>query len=256
MDIYLTCLVVKETGGSKEEAVEFLSKTLLPVLNNLAQCTLQLGMQKKTMEFCNIALEEISKVDEDHGDDPYSSLFDPIAICRIYFKRGKARRLTGDYFEARQDLNRSLEFLEKKKKEEEDTTDPYHQAIQKEFRHLEMAEREARKNKQRQKRAMQKALATKKDVSKTGQEKAAATAKASLSSKVAVTDDRPRQYSTLRAKKKAVPIEEKEKGTNTSLSYWQYYWLVVARVAEGLLMYVGDEETKASLQEQDKEKST
>ena len=248
MDIYLTCLVVKETNNnnnnnsnnnsssSKDNGIGFLSRTLLPVLNNLAQCTLQLGMHKKTIEFCKIALEEISKV-QDHQDDP----IDPIIICKIYYKRGKAKRLSGQYFEARDDLNQSLIQLEEKGKDDPDQIKPFHQAILKELRHLETAEKEGRKNKQRQKRAMQKALA---NTNTSTKDDATQTIKA------------PRQYSTIRARKKAtVPIKNsvqkvEEASSNTpELSYWQYYWLVVERVAESLLIMLGDEETKEKLKE-------
>ncbi|CAJ1961459.1 unnamed protein product [Cylindrotheca closterium] len=260
MDIYLTCLVVKESSSPSRSQpqdaapdLEFLSQTLLPVLNNLAQCTLQLGMQKKTKEFCGIALEEI-------GDN--ASDIDPIALCKIHFKRAKAHRLTGHYSEARQDLNLSLSFVEKKEKallkedttmeeEEEDDdsaasiTNPFRQAIQKEFRHLEAAEKEARKNRQRQKKSMQRALTSNKSASSVPSGKKALD---DTSSGIPVPQG-PRKYSTLRARKKVSPADST--GTENAqegrmdirdLSYWQYYWLVVARVAETLLLLIGDED--------------
>jgi hypothetical protein len=251
MDIYLTCLVVKDT--EKQHDVDFLSKTLLPVLNNLAQCTLQLGMQKKTMEFCKIALEEISKIDKDKA-----AVLDPITICRIYFKRAKAQRLTGHYFEARQDLNRSLECLEKKENEADQKV-PYQQAIQKEFRHLETAEKEARKNKQQQKRAMQKALSSSNEKSNAHNTQESENTSTAPLSDLAITNRGARQHSTLRARKKGVPVqnlhqETEDQQSSSALSYWQYYCLVVARVAEALLILLGDDETKESLQEHEAEK--
>lgn len=249
MDIYLTCLVVKETD--KEADVSFLSETLLPVLNNLAQCTLQLGMQKKTTEFCNIAIDEISKAENCSG----FPMLNPVAVCRIYFKRAKAQRLSGDYYEARQDLNRSLECLEKK--DEADGKSPFQQAIQKEFRHLETAEKEARKNKQRQKRAMQKALASKYKDNNLTTSHAASHSTGPLSD-LAAEETRPRQYSTLRVRKKSAEAQDserkKEDRTNDiDLSYWQFYWLLVARVAEGLLLLLSDDETIKALEEQEKD---
>mmetsp|Transcript_42165 Transcript_42165/g.101769 ORF Transcript_42165/g.101769 Transcript_42165/m.101769 type:complete len:411 (-) Transcript_42165:3642-4874(-) len=260
MDIYLTCLVVKgstttttaaASGQEETPDFEFLSQTLLPVLNNLAQCTLQLGMQKKTKDFCGIALEEIAKVDDANN-------FDPIAICKIHFKRAKAHRLTGHYSEARQDLNVSLSFVEKKEKalaedtEEDDVDDsitsitsPFRQAIQKEFRHLEAAEKEARKNRQRQKKSMQRALASSKSAASNSESSGKSPAK---TSGISVPKE-PRKYSALRARKKvsvtdSSSAEDAQEGRMDvrDLSYWQYYWLVVARVAETLLILIGDDD--------------
>ena len=193
MDVYLTCLVVKETS-TIDDGISFLSQTLIPVLNNLAQCTLQLGMQKKTIEFCNIALEEISKATNDDTKEKEDKMtgMDPIAICKIYFKRAKAQRLTGHYFEAREDLNKSLEQLEAKRTQNPDDIEPFHRAIMKEFRYLEKAEKEARKNKQKQKQAMRKALA--KDTINS-QDDPIETVRV------------PRQYSMIRARTKSKPMK-------------------------------------------------
>lgn len=247
MDIYLTCLVVKN------DDIDFLSQTLLSVLNNLAQCTLQLGMQKKTKEFCGIALEEVSKIDH--------TKLDPIALCKIHFKRAKAHRLTGHYSESRQDLNQSLAFVEKKEQalkaaaedmeEEEDDVDyiasitnPFRQAIQKEFRHLEAAEKEARKNRQRQKKSMQQALT--KSVADPNSGKSSS---ANSATGISVLNKEPRKYSTLRTRKKvmddtAATAEDVPEGRLDvrDLSYWQYYRCVVARVAETLLVLIGDDD--------------
>ncbi|KAL3941720.1 MAG: hypothetical protein SGBAC_003964 [Bacillariaceae sp.] len=246
MDIYLTCLVVKN------DDIEFLSQTLLSVLNNLAQCTLQLGMQKKTKEFCGIALEEVSKVDD--------TKLDAIALCKIHFKRAKAHRLTGHYSEARQDLNLSLAFVEKKEQalaaaaedmeEEEDVdyiasiTNPFRQSIQKEFRHLEGAEKEARKNRQRQKKSMQRAL-----TKSAADPNSAKSSSADSATGISVPNKEPRKYSTLRTRKKVMDdttatAEDAPDGRLDvrDLSYWQYYRLVVARVAESLLVLIGDDD--------------
>jgi tetratricopeptide (TPR) repeat protein len=246
MDIYLTCLVVKQQPPS----FSFLQQTLVPVLNNLAQCTLQLGMHKKTMEFCKIAFEEIGNYENknDNGDDVIA----PIARCKLYFKRAKALRLTGSYLEARNDLHQSLTCLEGGSdsggghEEEQDddaaTTAPYRQAIQKEFRYVEAAEKEARKNRQRQRRAMQNVLS---QPPTTTNDKSQTTSQTNtLYDKQEERAKGPRQYSTLRARK-ATP--EPQSDEPPSLSYWQYYWAVVARVSETLLVWIGDEETKEKL---------
>lgn len=230
MDIYTTCLVTKE-GSSDEASAVFLEDTLLPVLNNLAQCTLQLGMHKKTIEFCEIALEEIKSAETNRDD----RIIDSLASCKILYKRAKARRLTGVYSGARDDLNSASEWLQKKQ-----TKDPtmdlssYQQAIDKEFRLLEIAEANARKNRRRQKLALQKALQ-----SPTTETEHAST----ISSPSNVRA--PRQFSSIRARGKLSEQGSKprESQSRPELSYCQYYRLVVARVTETLLIWLGDEET-------------
>ena len=109
---------------------------------------------------------------------------------------------------------------------------------------MENAEKEARKNRQRQKRAMQKVLSS---PSPTGDTKSSSSDKP----KTTLFDDQDnqglsvptsRQYSTLRKKPRAKPPSQ-EVDSEPELSYWQYYCLVVARVAETLLVWSGDEET-------------
>jgi tetratricopeptide (TPR) repeat protein len=253
MDVYLTCLVVKD------ESLDFLRQTLIPVLTNLAQCTLQLGMHKKTMMFCNIALEELKKFPDQEDNNNNNN--NNIALCKLHFKRAKANRLTGDYGTARDDLNRCLEYCLREDEEEQKnkgdtttatTTAPYQQAIQKEFRHLETAEKEARKNRQRQKQAMQKVLSSSKG---TTTEKTT-TSLFDKEDEEEASKGRPRQYSSLRRKTlPKSPNASSQPPTNQAahvlvapqLSYWQYYWLVVARVSETLLVWMGDEETKEKI---------
>lgn len=284
MDIYMTCLVVKE------ETPKFVRETLLPVLHNLAQCTLQLSMHRKTMEFCTIALEEVDKhaLEDllDPDKDPEKARLDhAIALCKIFFKRAKACRLKGDYAKARTDLNEASSVLgapndaaQKHQNSKDDTrkTDgaklaPYHQAIQKEYRHLEVAEKQARKNRQRQRKAMQKALSTTKTTtvssstsstnSKRRQDAADESSGTPTGSAAPSTffgqeiRAAPRQYSTLRARKNPDhPLDPKKESTEVAsnkerpVSYVEYYWTVVARVAEGLLLWLGDEETKKEVE--------
>ena len=284
MDIYLTCLVVKEDTG------DFVQQTLLPVLNNLAQCTLQLGMHKKTIEFSNIALEEIekynkgnidtnanidkSKDDANHPQDRTG--IDALTICKVYFKRAKARRLTGWYKEARQDLNQASRWLDQHRNTTatttntttsssgEDGNDSYQKSIQKEFRYLEAAETEARKNRQKQKQSLQKALLSSTNNFTTannnnhnhGTKATTSTTTTSSRGAIGLQDPNlpqpPRQYSTLRKRKPMVEtsttLEKEEEERKPSLSFFQYYCLVVTRVTELLLLWLGDEETKEEIQ--------
>jgi hypothetical protein len=265
MDIYLTCLVVKENTA------DFVNQTLLPILNNLAQCTLQLSMHKKTVMFCEMALEEASKAnqevqtsDED-SDESGGCTVDPLSLCKIYFKKAKALRLTGNYVEARTALNASMEQLERKEalkdmEESEEATSsllPYNRAIQKEYRYLDTAEKEARKNQQRQKRAMQKVLSTS-QLTSPSRARASSQPNADESTQSSLYEDlspnsQPRQYSKLRARKniaseKSSSPKSCSKAANKvrkdqhQESYVQYYWLMVARVTKYLLHLLGDDD--------------
>lgn len=187
MDIYLMCLVVKENTP------DFVRDTFLPVLNNLAQCTLQLGMHMKTILFCEMALEEVSRAKENAAKaklnqeekhleeeiDEYKlflmqrDLADAIALCKIFYKLAKALRLTGHYGKARKAVDSSLDCLMREENEiiassyattsgdandPQFSLEPYKKAIHKEYRYLDIAENEARRNLARQTRAMQTVL--------------------------------------------------------------------------------------------------
>jgi tetratricopeptide (TPR) repeat protein len=232
MDIYLTCLVVK---GSSEKST-FIETTLVPVLNNLAQCTLQLGMLKKTIEFCDIALVEIRGV---HDKDD-AQVIDPLAKCKIHFKRAKARRLTGQYKAAQEDLNLASLWLDKKEEiiDDERSSEmvPYRTAIQKEVRLLETSKLQARKNRDSQKRALQKAWQPQNDIINEGHGFVPSAPEIKT----------PRQYSSLQARKKE-PNQEPQ--PEARLSHFQYYCLMVVRVTELLLVWLGDEETIKKVKE-------
>ena len=210
MDVYLTCLIVKS------ESNLFMKTVFLPCLNNLAQCTLQLGMYLKTEMFCTMALEELVQ-----STTPITTTttttdeYDPI-VAKLYFRRGKARRLGGKYTLANEDLQKTLTMVT--------DTKP---VVYRELHLLEQAMVEAKQNETRQERAMQQIWNT------------STTPKSS-----SLYDDvKQRKYSNLRAKRKS--DDDLDEGINVreNLSYWAYYMAVIARLAERLLVLTGDEET-------------
>ena len=247
MDIYLTCLVVKDTSD------DFIQDVFLPVLNNLAQCTLQLSMYKKTIRFCTIALEDPNVVS---GSDQHKKKY-PLETAKLHYKRGKARRLSGEYLEGRKDLTMALKLLDVV---ENDDTSIYVQAVRKEFRHLEASEKEARKNRQRAKKAMQAVLSIgKKDEAKATQisNPSKHQTETAEGEGYYYADNMPRKFSSIRARKmpkEDISQNETEK-TTEQLSYRQYYWLLVARVAETLLLWLGDEETLRKTREDEQNKN-
>ena len=248
MDIYLTCLVVKD------HRQEFTTDIYFPVLNNLASCTLQLKMYKKTIIFCDIGLEKEAEVNLETS--PLSSR---LFLAKLYFKRAKAYRLTGEYSKARKDLTVARNTLELYVGDT--NTAEYEQAMANELRHLETAEREGRKNRLRAQKGIQKAL----NVNDSKEPSSAATASASATSpddsfsNGLYSDQGPRKYSALRVRK-TNPAKEKaaqEKQPEPKpLSYPEYYWAVVARVAETLLVWLGDEEVIKEQQQRVKQEST
>lgn len=279
MDIYLTCLVVKENTPG------FLRDTFLPVLNNLAQCTLQLGMHSKTILFCTMALDEISRrssqendtnekrleKEEMPGNDRLAfarkDLTDAIALSKIFFKQAKALRLTGYYAKSRDSLNNSLDCLSGKGHklyknstvasvaDDEDVQlmfAPYKKAINKEFLHLDTAEKEAKRNRIRQKKAMQTVLSS----SKISASHSSSSQSVNRGIQSDSSSSRPlygqsteaREFSQLRARKSSsrsphnTGSNEHIADDSRELSYTQYYWNVIGRVAKALLAVLGDHE--------------
>mmetsp|Transcript_2935 Transcript_2935/g.8053 ORF Transcript_2935/g.8053 Transcript_2935/m.8053 type:complete len:420 (+) Transcript_2935:51-1310(+) len=278
MDIYLTCLIVKEENSN------FMQGTFLPVLNNLAQCTSQLGMHKKTILFCEMALEEASKANQKvkNHDEKKSEhkireqkqflmqrdIADAIALCKIFFKLAKALRLTGHYRRARKALDSSLNCLTTEENNGLSSTGtsmsyvddvgfsllPYKKAIQKEYRCLDVAEKEAKRNLARQKLAMEKVMSLSsavphkisgsQDINQIQEKNVSSDYSHEPSSEV-------RQFSKLRSRKSENDdTNAYEDYIPQKISYRQYYLSMVARVAKALLFALDenyDFETKESL---------
>ena len=245
-----------------EHTREFITQVYTPVLNNLAQCTLQLGMYKKTISFCNFGLEHEQKMqqNQDEWDDQDYML----GLCKLHYKRGKARRLKGDYKESRIDLQHAMGRLQDLTANVDTANEinyqVYEKAIQKEFRSLEQAEREGRRNRQRAKMAMQKVLSSPPTPSSTAPSAQSSSDNSTQSSSNhqkfkddesgPISNSEPRKYSKLRSRKKSnVHSSDNESDVNGAvyeecdkqLSFSQYYWVVVARVAEQLLEWIGDD---------------
>jgi tetratricopeptide (TPR) repeat protein len=199
LDVYLTCLVVKT------DSKEFTREVFLPCLNNLAQCTLKLGMYLKTETYCSIALDELA--DSTVNDGPL--------VAKLYFRRGKARRLGGKYDLANGDFQKALSMVQDPK--------PIHRELQL----LERAIVEAQRNEKRRERAMQQVWASH-----------------SNDDAPSLYDDaaKTRSYSKLRAKEHA-DDSESETDETSKLSYWDFYLALIGRIAERLLLVSGDEET-------------
>jgi hypothetical protein len=244
MDIYLTCLVVKD------HRQEFTTDIYFPVLNNLASCTLQLSMYKKTIIFCDIGLEKEAQVDLETSPSS-SRLF----LAKLYFKRAKAYRLTGEYGMARKDLTVARNTLGWYEGYKNTDTAEYEQAMAKELRLLDTAEREGRKNRLRAQKGIKKAFNVNVNSNKEPSSATTSATSPDPSSDGLYSDHQgPRKYSTLRVRKttpvKKSAAQEKQPPEPKPLSYSEYYWAVVARVTETLLVWLGDEEVIKEQQQQ------
>lgn len=229
IDVYLTCLVVKsETTNS-----QFLERVFLPVMNNLAACTLHLSHFNKTVTFCTMALEESGLPNR------------PDLIAKLYFRRGKARRLTGEYASAEQDLEKAKVLLLEGAEAQQPTAE--YRAVEKELHLVNRSVEEAEKIELKQKAAMRRLFDNpsheEPDVETTPMYSAHRNPNSALYS-----DRRKRAYSTLRAKKDSG--DDEETTGRRRLSYLEYYLAVVGSIAERLLVLLGDEETIQN--EQDK----
>ena len=250
IDIYLTCLVVRDTAQQQVDQ----EVLILPVMNNLAQCSLQLGWYHKAELFCTLALEAL----ETDSRGP--------SVAKLYFKRGKARRLRGWYDEAKGDLERAMVTLGTRTDNPTDKS-AEQKSIEREFQLLNKAVLEGKKNKKRAQRAMQQVLGSShvergtpdssaanesndtEPPSSTTNAKAstkatnATTTKDEVSSTASLYHEKhARTHSTIRKRPEGPPPYETARLPVHQLSYWQMYRLVAARVAQKILDIIGEEE--------------
>ncbi|CAB9506571.1 expressed unknown protein [Seminavis robusta] len=261
IDIYLTCLVVRDTTQQQQKVVDDLQVFILPVMNNLAQSALQLGWYHKAEVFCTLGMESLEEGTKGQG------------VAKLYFKRGKARRLRGCYDTAKGDLEKAMEKLGGDiENDDDDEKSPEQKSIEKEFQLLARAVAEGKKNKKRTQRAMQKVLGSqssqdgnnmnpsKEESLKETNSTPPSTPKTTISSPSSLpkSNDIPtpsdddintplyhekpsRTHSTIRKRPEGPPPYEKLE-LDVDLSYWQMYRLVIARVAQRLLDIIGEEE--------------
>lgn len=272
IDIYLTCLVVRDmanTGNntnikkepdandSMDSGNVDLEVLILPVMNNLAQCTLQLGWYHKAELFCTLALEASEKDNQDSRGP---------SIAKLYYKRGKARRLRGWYDEAKGDLDRALVALDTSTNSCDSNGEaqkPVEQkAIEREMQSLQRSIVEGKKNKKRAQRAMQKVLGSSSRVEETSAlgtndadiQSSSTMAQANARTGHSNTATSPvttaplyhekhaRTHSKIRKRPEGPPPYKRTTCSSMDLSYWQMYRLVVARVAQRILDIIGEEE--------------
>lgn len=170
MDVYLTCLVAmdhpcdsttsadrkitsavnKDEDPSSEVRIIQLQmerEIKLPVLLNLALCSLKMGMLSKAEKFCNFAMET-----EAGKQSPKAS-----------FCRGRARLLMGNYGAAESDLNNALIQLRTKQSMSNEKIGNFNTkeieeeeaVILREKLKLQKLVRQAQKNRNQQKKAME-----------------------------------------------------------------------------------------------------
>ncbi|GKZ00999.1 hypothetical protein MPSEU_001051400 [Mayamaea pseudoterrestris] len=116
MDVYLTLLPV----AYEHDAL------FLKIMNNLAQAALSLNWYRKSIQFCSMALGRL-KLDGKHVDissetraattnrDTGSIDLDHLQVSKLYYRRSKSHRLSGEYATARHDLSQARKWLEQDK---------------------------------------------------------------------------------------------------------------------------------------------
>lgn len=171
IDVYLTCLIAIDTNRNystpsvleeeeEEEDNEWIQRIeneiKLPVLMNISACSLKLGMHRKTCSFCNMAIE--IKAGSTHP--------------KVYFRRGKSHMLLGLYTRAKFDFEKCLQLLDNNDDDKSmndkqllSRNNNEKDAIQKELTTLYQLMDAAKKNKMRQKEAMQRILGGKTSIS-------------------------------------------------------------------------------------------
>jgi len=162
-------------------------------------------------------------------------------ISKLYFRRGKSRRLRGLYKGAKEDLMWVLDVIP-----DEESTEC--RATKRELALVERAQQEGRRNRQKQQQAMKNVFETKSspDLPLEKQTVGSSTSPSHQSpgEPGGLYQDRKagRQFSTLRSRRKKVREEEDIPEERPKLTYWQYYMAVVGRIAEAMLVLLGDEE--------------
>lgn len=230
LDIYLTCLVAKT-----DDEDDFVTLVFLPVMNNLAQCALQLKMYRKAQQFCTLTLNEI-------GNEQPSLPSQQQLVAKLHFRRARARRLSADYQGAKSDIEAAMNILD------EDTTE--YRSVQREMQLIQQAELEERRNMKRQERAMQSLLGSNINDSTTENSKGGLCENEKTKSAIREASSglypedgvgKKRTYSALtsirRTNNEAVADELEPKQ-----GYWRWYISMVGRGAEKLLVLLGNEE--------------
>ncbi|EEC45224.1 predicted protein [Phaeodactylum tricornutum CCAP 1055/1] len=249
IDVYLTCLIAVQPQDESDCLVLVL---FLKVMNNLALSALQLGWYKKTIDFCTLALDRVRKQQSLHSHQQHVQL----QMTKIYYKRGKARRLRGEYKQSRADLRAAQSQISVGEYiiiDESQQQQSFQEAIDKEFQLLHQAEFQGRRNQEKQQRAMRQILlhsGEKQLALGTATDQAANECIALYAEKAS-----KRTFSALRAPATSLVDDDStfdidEESMTPTL--WQYYLTVIGRVAETLLFWIGDEEYVQSVSERKK----
>ena len=287
IDVYLTCLtaVAPLTKQQIDQGTDAVDKTksqddsnsqhhvlFCKIMNNLAQSSLKLGWYHKTEQFCTLALEHLKLDEDEEGVEtafnestpslqfnfPAASDSDLQQISKLYFRRGKAQRLRGNYRQAHKDLEMALKWQSRMSS----TVSAEQKAIQQELQKVVRSATEGKRNKERQARAMKAVLSPKKSedpniIAKSGTDTRQPTEDPDSGSGRFKPIQRPlypsgekkiRTYSSLRAPAEVDSDMDDDDDSmddtrrRPSLTYWQTYLLIVARVAEKILIWMGDEE--------------
>ncbi len=132
IDVYLTALVAMAGGDSTEDKIsESDEKISLPVLLNLAQCSILTGSLSKAIKFCDAAHDLKSGIGR--------------RSSKLFFRRGASKTKIGDYAGAREDLRQALELASNVAEEND---------VRREFRKLNEKVKEGKANKKKAKKAM------------------------------------------------------------------------------------------------------
>jgi hypothetical protein len=229
MDVYLTCLVAmdqssKENDGNTEEecdpipTAQIEEEIKLPVLLNLALCALKLGMLSKAEKFCNHAMEMESGK----------------RSTKANFRRGRTRMLMGHYVSAELDLVRALELNDEIMATTKDCdlkeVQSEREAILREMEKLDRLVTQAEKNKETQKKAMERVFQS--------------TSKAA--------DDATKNDFGLYPEKTAPEklSDEDSFEEEYQLSCFEWYMRMIGRCAQKLLDIIGEEDEVAQEEEE------
>lgn len=263
MDVYLTCLVAidasnetlakdeydagtGENVGDNSMQLQCDTEIKLPVLLNLALCAHKLGMLSKAEKFCNYAIE----------------LEPGQQSVKAYFRRGKVRMLMGNYISAESDLDQALYLLDTTVDDSDDIYGSMQNkdkaAILREKQKLQQLIKQAEKNQQVQKKAMERLFKSTNEPENEVQPKMlniSGTESLQQNEKPHKCDGLypekkagTRKYSTLRENPDwdhsigAADDSKIDETSNSLQKYLQWYLHMIGRGAQKILDMIGDEE--------------
>lgn len=253
---------------TNSEDIELCKSRLLlfmKIMNNLAQSALKMRWNRKADNFVSLAIDYLTEHKHTTSLLESSEEYQE-QLSKLYYRRGKARRLRGEYKQSRNDLQWAISCP---------ILPDLRRPIEYELHLLQSSVEKARKNKQQQKKSLQQVMSSSRGeismkddgtatpsttvgncIARRISDADSDTSQQRDSSRVIVKElnfhkHQKREYSNLRAPPRKLHTnlqhpseteEEQEEKESFTLSYWQYYLVLIGNGAKAILEWIGDDD--------------